>query len=328
MTVSSDIELVFIHGWGFDAGVWDRLAEHLSDYPQRRLDLGFFPERHSGKIAFLPQQKCDFIRNPVSSSAGNFLPIEKLDSGSIFFRPASLTEEKIVQNDVRHDVRRILIGHSLGFLHGLMQHQDWAGWVAINGFRRFTPDCVPPAALRDMRRRLSADPEETLRRFYATIGIIEEDTERLSSPRRRGSSVVRPPDKDLHAPQTRRDWIPAFAGMTTESWIYKLKDHTNQPRLRDGLDELRDGDATGTLSSLQASGLVLASRNDPLVPVAATEALASASSATLAWHETGGHILPLSDPEWCAEQIKNYVKNVTRECGAHTDPFRQDVQTR
>ena len=36
------MELVFIHGFGFDASVWDPLFELLPQFKKRRIDLGFF----------------------------------------------------------------------------------------------------------------------------------------------------------------------------------------------------------------------------------------------------------------------------------------------
>jgi pimeloyl-[acyl-carrier protein] methyl ester esterase len=118
------VELVFIHGWGFDAHVWDALGERLANYPQTRVNLGFLGANKS----------------PLFSGDG-----------------------------------RILIGHSFGFVHGLMQRHNWRGWIAINSFMRFVAaekktGCVPPPALRDMRARLQKNPEETLHNFYKMIG--------------------------------------------------------------------------------------------------------------------------------------------------------------
>jgi pimeloyl-[acyl-carrier protein] methyl ester esterase len=209
------IELVFIHGWGFDASFWDPLAALFASYPQRRIDLGFFGEQNSA----LPE--------------GN---------------------------------EKILIGHSLGFIHGLRQKQNWAGWAAINGFARFVEapgktGCVPAAALRDMRLRFSSDPAKTLKDFYSFIGA--------------------------RAPQTVS---------------------LDADRLREGLDELRGEDVSGIVSALDVPGLVLASRSDPLVPVAASEALAKKTrQAKLKWHERGSHVLPQSDPAWCAQAIKEFL---------------------
>jgi pimeloyl-[acyl-carrier protein] methyl ester esterase len=208
-------ELVFIHGWGFDASVWDGLAEQLKEFPQQRVDMGFF--------------------------------------GS----PRQIQGNKY---------RKILIGHSLGFMHGLRQRQDWIGWVSINSFCRFTPDCVPVAALRDMQRKLATNVEETLDSFYGFI--------------RGGANEVPALTPDIN-------------------------------KLREGLDELRDGNLSETLKTIQAKGLVLASLNDLLVPKTATEALldASGGQARIGWHDTAGHLLPLRDAAWCAEKIRKFLQN-------------------
>ena len=76
---------------------------------------------------------------------------------------------------ISFDEPLLLIGHSLGFLLGIQQDMPWVGWVAINGFARFTttPDragCVTPVVLRDMQRRLSADTATTLDKFYRMVG--------------------------------------------------------------------------------------------------------------------------------------------------------------
>lgn len=53
--------------------------------------------------------------------------------------------------------------------------------------------------------------------------------------------------------------------------------------------------------------LVLAARNDGLVPPAASQYLAAALDAPLHWHETGGHLLPRTDPIWCAGRIRAFA---------------------
>lgn len=161
--------------------------------------------------------------------------------------------------------KRILIGHSLGFVQGLQQRQDWNGWIAINSFTRFiktesTGGCVPAAILRAMTLRLAIEPEKTLQDFYKLI-------------------AARPPQ---HTPP--------------------------MGDLREGLQALRDSNVLDFLASLNTPGLILVSRHDPLVPVTASEALGNAAqSSTLQWHETDGHVLPQSDPSWCAEAITKYV---------------------
>jgi pimeloyl-[acyl-carrier protein] methyl ester esterase len=76
-------------------------------------------------------------------------------------------------------------------------------------------------------------------------------------------------------------------------------------RLLESLDELLAIDIDGALRSMP--GLALASRNDPLVPVATSEALA-VPTAKIHWHETGGHMLPQSAAPWCAEAIMDFVR--------------------
>ncbi len=204
------MKLVFIHGWGFDARLWDGVSSLLADYEQQRLDMGFF---------------------------GN--PALDMDS-----EPA------------------ILIGHSLGFIHGLTARNDWHGWIAINSFPRFLttpthPGCVPAAALRDIRMRLTLAPEKTLEGFHDLLG----------------SSM--PPGKPHAA------------------------------RLREGLDTLRDSDIGETAANI-SPGLVIASRHDPLVPAATSEVLAK--NKDIFWHEGGGHILPHTDPAFCANAIQQFVE--------------------
>ena len=81
----------------------------------------------------------------------------------------------------------------------------------------------------------------------------------------------------------------------------------DQERLNTGLELLRDLDASEGLAARHVPGLVLASRHDPLVPVAASEALAASAKTVVAWHEQGGHLLSQSDPVWCAQQIARFL---------------------
>ncbi|HEU0118856.1 MAG TPA: alpha/beta fold hydrolase [Alphaproteobacteria bacterium] len=176
----------------------------------------------------------------------------RIDLG--FFGPPSLPA-----ND---DEPSILIGHSLGFVHGLSTHQNWRGWVAVNSFPRFLktktqPGCSSAAELRDIRIRLENDPHQTLKDFHGYIG-------------------ARTPAGEAQA-----------------------------ERLREALDFLRDGDASAVLETLAAPGLVLASKNDPLVPAETSAALAEGRS--IEWHDKGGHVLPQNDPNWCAESIRLFV---------------------
>ena len=208
------MELVFIHGWGFDAGFWDALSPLLPEYRQQRIDLGFY---------------------------GQSLP------------------EFPAHGDC------ILIGHSLGFVHGMKQKQNWKGWIAINSFPRFvrTPSqagCVASAQLREMNIGLGFAPARALQAFHKMVGT------------------------------TVPSGIPDIG------------------RLRAGLDELRDADISD-ISHSHIPLLVLASRNDPLVPPETSEALGSINAQfDVLWHDSGGHVLPLNDPAWCAKSVGRFMQ--------------------
>lgn len=77
----------------------------------------------------------------------------------------------------------------------------------------------------------------------------------------------------------------------------------NVERLAQGLDMLQRLDIAPILSENAAPGLVLASRNDPLVPQEASEAL----GRPIRWSADGGHLLPLTQAEWCADAIRQHV---------------------
>jgi len=78
-------------------------------------------------------------------------------------------------------------------------------------------------------------------------------------------------------------------------------------KLREALDMLR----ILAVGRSAIPGLMLAARNDCLVPEATGAALAAGHSAE--WHESGGHVLPQSDPAWCAERISSFLKQNFRE---------------
>lgn len=77
--------------------------------------------------------------------------------------------------------------------------------------------------------------------------------------------------------------------------------------LRAGLDWISLWDTGDQLQNLGAPVLALAARNDRIVRQEASEAIWGNGVAELHWHETGGHMLQLSEPEWCAEHILKFI---------------------
>jgi len=79
----------------------------------------------------------------------------------------------------------------------------------------------------------------------------------------------------------------------------------NIERLDEGLGWLMDWDETETKAKLACSILALAARDDAVVPAAMSEAIWG--SDTIRWSSTGGHVLPLKHPEWCANHVLDFA---------------------
>jgi pimeloyl-ACP methyl ester carboxylesterase len=73
----------------------------------------------------------------------------------------------------------------------------------------------------------------------------------------------------------------------------------------DGLDLLRDFDATPYAGG--RPWLVLGAGDDPLVPIAATRDLAALSGGPMTLLRQGGHGLPWTAPQACAEAIAAFL---------------------
>ena len=79
----------------------------------------------------------------------------------------------------------------------------------------------------------------------------------------------------------------------------------NVGRLDEGLGWLMDWDETETKAKLACPTLALAARDDAVVPQAMSEAIWR--SDTIRWSSTGGHVLPLKHPEWCANHVLDFA---------------------
>jgi pimeloyl-[acyl-carrier protein] methyl ester esterase len=79
----------------------------------------------------------------------------------------------------------------------------------------------------------------------------------------------------------------------------------NAARLDEGLGWLMEWDETETKAELACPMLALAARDDAIVPQAMSEAIWR--SDTIRWSETGGHVLPLKHPLWCANHVLDFA---------------------
>ncbi len=80
-------------------------------------------------------------------------------------------------------------------------------------------------------------------------------------------------------------------------------------RMKTGLIRLRDWDFRVAYQRLDMPGLVLAGAVDKIVkPGMTNDCFHGRKGVQMHWHETGGHLLPQSDPDWCADHIRAFVQ--------------------
>jgi pimeloyl-[acyl-carrier protein] methyl ester esterase len=80
----------------------------------------------------------------------------------------------------------------------------------------------------------------------------------------------------------------------------------NAARLDEGLGWLLDWDETKARAELACPILALAARDDAVVPQAMSEAIWR--SDNILWSATGGHVLPLKHPQWCANHVLDFAQ--------------------
>lgn len=81
--------------------------------------------------------------------------------------------------------------------------------------------------------------------------------------------------------------------------------------LHQGLESLRDDDQRAALAALPVPLLALAGTADAIVPAGMMRAaFAGRPDGDLHWREHGGHLLPVSDTDWCAARIRAFAARV------------------
>ena len=79
----------------------------------------------------------------------------------------------------------------------------------------------------------------------------------------------------------------------------------NVEGLDEGLGWLMEWDEAEAKAKLACPMVALAARDDAVVPQAMSKAIWG--SDNIRWSETGGHVLPLKHPEWCANHVLDFA---------------------
>jgi pimeloyl-[acyl-carrier protein] methyl ester esterase len=105
----------------------------------------------------------------------------------------------------------------------------------------------------------------------------------------------------------RRDAYPTleafWRGCGTEP--FARPNALNVKRLDEGLGWLMDWDVRDARAELTCPTLALAARNDAIVPEAMSAAIWGEDK--IQWSPTGGHVLPLKHPQWCARHVLDFA---------------------
>lgn len=161
---------------------------------------------------------------------------------------------------------RIAVGHSLGTLWWLTAAAPpWQTLVAIGGFARFT-------AAPDFPQGVAPRVLERMRRRFATTPAVVLADFRSACGDQANAT---PP-------------LPADTRALTQ-----------------GLAVLSASDGRSALAQRQDDVIALAAHDDAIVPAAmSAAAFAALPDGKLHWLDSGGHLLPLTQPQTCADLIR------------------------
>jgi pimeloyl-[acyl-carrier protein] methyl ester esterase len=89
----------------------------------------------------------------------------------------------------------------------------------------------------------------------------------------------------------------------------------NVERLACDLRNMYNGDPRAMFAKSTYPFLALAAEDDPIVLADTTRA--SFPSERIQWSPQGGHLLPLSEPSWCAQHIRAFLANLAMQRNTH-----------
>ncbi len=210
-------------------------------------------------------------------SADFWQPLAKAMAGQAVFQCVDLGFTAPVHTPPLPERPCLALGHSLGFACALRSGHAFDGWVSINGFPRFCrgddfPEGIDPRFVRRMKTRLAKEPREVWADFLTRCGA---DSSHISD-----------------VPVVRDLWTC---------------DTLDVARLEEGLDWLLTWDERPALPPA-ARLCALGGGDDPIVPPAMSRASFPADCLSL--HPEGGHLLPWTHPEWCAQRILSFAEHL------------------
>ncbi len=179
---------LFVHGWAGTPRLWDGVCAALMARGVAAGDMVVMGGGEPGAVALPLADGSGALTLPSPDGLGP-LPLPLRGRGAELCTASDIAPRPLAGEGGAHrgsdgrvrvgiaERRPIIgVGHSLGAAWLLSHGPALAGFVAINGFTRFSsaadfPAGTPGRVLATMRRRLLADPAAVLADFHARAGL-------------------------------------------------------------------------------------------------------------------------------------------------------------
>lgn len=187
--------------------------------------------------------------------------------------------------DVAKDENVILVGWSLGALAAVQAHKkiQAKGIVLIGGTAKFTNTSDYTSGwnalhVERLKKNVARKKEDTLKRFYENMFTKNE----------------------LKENKRFEDMIKRFKGDSIQS-------------LQLGLDYLIETDMREELKESNVPILLIHGEQDVICPLSATRSMAENETTTLKVVSEAGHALCVTDFEYCANEIIQFVEGIRHD---------------